>query len=67
MKHTGVYIAGKELTPEQLRDYNEVLKKRLAQREARGLGGDNLISKAIRDHIEEYIKILEEMENEERE
>ena len=56
--HTGVYVAGKELTAEQLRDYVQVLRKRLNHRKARGLD-DTFTSRAMRDGIKDYEEILE--------
>lgn len=52
-EHTGVYVAGKELSRTQLRDYIQVLHKRLDHRKARGLD----------DTFTEYKRILGEDED----
>lgn len=56
---TGIYIEGRELTREELRDYIDTLRARLDRRNARGLANTET-SKAIREHINEYEEILKE-------
>ena len=56
-EHTGVYVAGRELSRTQLRDYIQVLRKRIENRQARGLD-DTFTSREMKKGIEEYKRIL---------